>query len=329
MAEFKKYPSIGQFRNVIKDIEYHFPEGKRVFPVYGTVKLHGTNAAIGYDPETKEIWAQSRKNILDIHNDNAGFANWVESEEEYLLSSFDELNLTHKTWIFGEWCGGNIQGNVGIKGLDKMFVVFAVYSERNQDNEFPGWDNIYLIDRFMSSSLVRNIYSSHLNFEEYYMEIDFDRPHLFTNELARLTEQVENECPVAKSFGVENGVGEGIVWTVYDHESRKNFQFKVKGEKHSSSNVKTLATVDIEKMRSVDDFVRYSVTENRLKQGIKELFDGEELLQSKTGDFVRWVMNDIIKEESDTMEGSGLTKKDVSKYCSKAASKWYLQEVFS
>ena len=41
---------------------------------------------------------------------------------------------------------------------------------------------------------------------------------------------------------------------------------KVKGEKHSSSKVKKLASVDVEKLNSIKDFVDYAVTESRLEQ---------------------------------------------------------------
>ena len=74
--------------------------------------------------------------------------------------------------------------------------------------------NIYFINRFPT-------------FE---VEIDFNRPELIQNTLVDLTIQVENECPVAKVFGFDNTVGEGIVW--YNHEH--GLRFKVKGELHVS-----------------------------------------------------------------------------------------------
>jgi hypothetical protein len=42
-----------------------------------------------------------------------------------------------------------------------------------------------------------------------------------------------------------------------------------------------------------------------------------------TGDFVRWVYNDILKEETDTIVESGLEPKDVGSAVSNKARKWY------
>lgn len=79
MAQFVKFPSIEQYRNVISTIDHHTTftgqldaENK---PVYdktrplptmlfrGTVKLHGTNAGVGWNQQYG-IWAQSRNQVL-------------------------------------------------------------------------------------------------------------------------------------------------------------------------------------------------------------------------------------------------------------------------
>lgn len=128
-----------------------------------------------------------------------------------------------------------------------------------------------------------------------------------------LTLQVEQECPVAKHFGV-SGVGEGIVWsTEYKGSVHR---FKVKGKKHSVSKVKTLAPVDIEKINSVNEFVEYSVTQNRFDQALGEVFSDSEPTIKKMGDLIRWIVNDIAKEEIDTMSKNNLEPKDVNKYIS-------------
>lgn len=89
---------------------------------------------------------------------------------------------------------------------------------------------------------------------------------------------------------------------------------KVKGEKHAgSSKVKTLANVDVEKLESVRDFIDYAVTQGRFNQGIENTFPNEEPINvKKMGDLIRWVVNDIIKEESDTLAENGLEPKDVN-----------------
>ena len=74
MSNFVKFNSIDQLRHFVKDMEYH---GKEVVNLTGTVKIHGTNSAIGYDIQTKELFVQSRNNIITVEKDNAGFAMYV------------------------------------------------------------------------------------------------------------------------------------------------------------------------------------------------------------------------------------------------------------
>lgn len=46
MSNFVKFGSIDQLRHFVKDMKHH---GKEVVNLTGTVKIHGTNAGIGYD----------------------------------------------------------------------------------------------------------------------------------------------------------------------------------------------------------------------------------------------------------------------------------------
>ena len=97
---FIKYPSIDQYRNVIRQVKLMTSyqgkdeDGNAVYDnsipmptltFKGTVKIHGTNAAVCHDPSTKVLWTQSRKNIITSGKDNAGFALFVESNHESLL----------------------------------------------------------------------------------------------------------------------------------------------------------------------------------------------------------------------------------------------------
>ena len=100
---------------------------------------------------------------------------------------------------------------------------------------------------------------------------------------------------------------------------------KVKGEKHSVSKVKTLAPVDIEKLNSINEFVEMTVTPQRLEQGIATMLEQDITIERKnTGDFLRWIVNDILKEELDQLTGNGLCAKDVGKAIStKARPFWF------
>jgi hypothetical protein len=159
-------------------------------------------------------------------------------------------------------------------------------------------------------------------FKQYQIEIDFNDPQASINKMIELTEEVEAECPVAKDFDI-SGIGEGIVWTAKFNGNR--IIFKTKGEKHQSSKVKTLVAVDMEKLNSVNEFVTYAVTENRLNQAIEQVFtsnyDTPEI--TKMGLFLKWISSDVVKEELDVLTNSGLEMKDVGGAINKKAVTWF------
>lgn len=346
MAKFVGFSKIGQFRNVISDIRHAAQyqgvdaDGNPIMDrnvtlptitFNGTVKLHGTNAGVAQGANG-EIWYQSRKNVITPQNDNAGFAFFADSNKDVFVGFFEELRnktgITDKMIIFGEWCGGNIQKGVAISGLEKMFVIFAVKVAPDGEEE----SNYYLKkDVWKNLKSVENKIYNINDYEQYPVEIDFNRPDIAQEKMIKIVEQIEKECPVGREFGrkleEDNTTGEGSVFVGWYGDNR--YVFKVKGEKHSVSKVKTLAPVDVEKMNSVHEFVEYSVTENRLEQGIEQVFTSQnkEVDVKFTGDFLRWVVNDIIAEESDTLVKNGLEPKDVNKYISTEARKWYMNYI--
>ncbi len=330
-----KFPSIEQFRTVVTNINRHFnfvgldENGDAIYDpslskpkvkFKGTVKLHGTNAAVCYNA-VSGLWAQSRENIITVEKDNAGFAFFVESNKEVfetlckMVGKRENIFLSNNTvTIYGEWCGGNIQKGVALTNLPKSFFIFGVkITPHTQDEEEAKLKPAYWVDYSDLGNSEVNIFNID-DFKTFEMEIDFNMPQLVQNDLSELTIAVEEECPVGKAFGF-SGIGEGIVWTA---EVNGNVhRFKVKGEKHSSSKVKTLASVDVEKLNSINDFVTYAVTDSRFNQGLENVFpNGEERDVKKMGDLIRWVVNDVIKEEMDTMVENKIEPKDVSKYIS-------------
>ena len=52
-----------------------------------------------------------------------------------------------------------------------------------------------------------------------------------------------------------------------------------------------------------------------------------ELSPKSTGDFIRWVHNDILKEEKDVMDISGISEKDLGKLVSVKAKTWFFQNM--
>lgn len=331
-----KFPSIEQFRNVVATINRnynyvgHDENGEPIYdtslpkPVItfkGTVKLHGTNAGVSYNNKAG-IWAQSRENIITPQKDNAGFAFFVESKDTVFRELFD-LIATHNNidcdtntiTIYGEWAGKGIQKGVGISELgNKVFFVFGVKVTPHTETEEEQKANpAYWVTSSYVEYVNHRIYNIE-DFQTYSLDIDFNMPQLVQNQLSELTLQVEEQCPVAKVFGF-NGIGEGIVWTA--EVNGVVHRFKVKGEKHSSSKVKTLAAVDVEKLNSITEFVEYAVTDSRFNQALENVFPNNEPVDTKKlGDVIRWVVNDVVKEELDTLASNGLEPKEVNKYIS-------------
>ncbi len=330
-----KFPSIEQFRTVVSNVNRHFnfvgldENGEAIYdptlpkPVItfkGTVKLHGTNAGVSFN-NIGGLWAQSRENIITVEKDNAGFAFFVESNKEIFEQMANDiahvygLNLDNNTVsIYGEWCGGNIQKGVGITNLPKSFFIFGVKitPHTETEEELKANPAYWVNSDFLKNNDVK-IYNIE-DYPTYSIDIDFNMPQLVQNDLSDLTIKVEEECPVAKAFGF-SGIGEGIVWTA---EFKGNVhRFKVKGEKHSSSKVKTLANVNVEKLEGIQKFVDYAVTDSRFKQALENVFPNEEPIDTKKlGEVIRWVVNDVIKEEMDTMVENQVEPKEVNKYIS-------------
>jgi hypothetical protein len=335
MKRLIKFPSIEQFRTIIAtvlrqfnfagldengDAIYDTTKPKPILTFKGTVKLHGTNAAISGNL-SDGIWAQSRENIITVEKDNAGFAFFVESNKELItmliakVFTKNGIDMHENTvTIYGEWCGGNIQKGVGITNLTKSFFIFGVKVTPHTTTEEELKANpAYWVDYSDLRAPEVNIYNID-DYQTWEMDIDFNMPQLVQNQLSELTIAVEDECPVAKAFGF-SGIGEGIVWSTTLNGNVH--RFKVKGEKHSSSKVKTLAAVDVEKLENIQSFVEYAVTESRFKQALENVFPNDEPIENKKlGDVIRWVVNDVVKEEMDTMVDNKIEPKDVNKYLS-------------
>lgn len=345
-----KYPKIGQFRQTVKNVSHKtafqgLDENKQpiydgtipkpTLPFRGTVKLHGSNGSIVIYPDDR-FEVQSRNRVLTLDSDNAGFAMfvlgtvgkdaWVELTNNMLihpeihnqLRDYDTRN--QPVALYGEWAGGNIQQGVAISELEKMFVIFGL---RVGAEEKTRWVDIKPFGGLdMDDKRIFSIYDE--RFPHYEVEIDFERPGEIQNKMIEITEAVEKECPVGKALGV-SGTGEGVVWKcTHPDYNDSGFWFKVKGNKHSASKVKKLAPVDVEKMKTVEEFVQNTVTENRCRQGIEFLKEQQmEVSQKNTGAYIRWVIGDIMSEELDTMVASNITQKELGKPVSTAARKWF------
>ncbi|XAI97345.1 hypothetical protein [Leptolyngbya phage Lbo-JY46] len=319
----KKYPSIQQFRNVIRTVRerhdyigrdsnedpvYYHSSDYPILKFQGTVKLHGTNAGIVfYNGENGRTEFQSRENVLSLEKDNAGFMrNMSEKDLSFLYDAFD---FQDSLAIYGEWCGSGIQKGVAITELPKMFVIFGVKVD----------DKWVDLPKELSSN-EQGIYNI-LQFPTYEIDIDFNQPELSQNALINMTLEVENECPVGKFFGI-SGVGEGIVFTC---TTNQDYKFKSKGEKHSVTKVKVLNNVNVEDIQNINEFVESVLTEQRLKQGLDYLKENHIDVDIKnTGQFLGWIVRDVLKEEGDTIKSNNLEEKKVKATIVNKARSWFI-----
>ena len=347
---FRKFPSIEQFRKVVKEVRrtaqnYLAEDGsfrqdpsrpKPTLVFHGTVKLHGTNAGVGFHSGLLP-WAQSRTRILGLGKalDNLGFCAFVNDNGDALQTLCDEIPHveTDIVYIFGEWCGKGVQTKVAIAELDKRFVTFAALVVHTADNDSESW----IVDPTLLGKLEapeHNIYSIY-NFASHTVEIDFETPQSVQTQLEEITALVEAECPVGKHFGV-SGVGEGVVWTCQSQQpklytaSGAPLRFKVKGDKHAVTKCKRGAAVAPDVHPSIRAFVESVVTESRLEQALGQVFSGDEKPSKRgMGRFIAWVADDVVKEESDTMQASDLDQTCAIKYVKKAAAVWLVKKTTS
>ena len=103
---------------------------------------------------------------------------------------------------------------------------------------------------------------------------------------------------------------------------------KSKGEKHSVSKVRTINAVDVEALAGIQEFVDSVVTENRLEQGLAYLYEMKiEISPKTTGEFLGWVVRDVLKEETDTIVANQFDMKKVKSTIVNKARMWYLNRL--
>ncbi len=347
---FINYGSISQFRQIIKDISYqtyYTGSDEEDNPIYdksltlpiitaiGYEKIHGTNAAVCFNNKT-DFYIQSRKNIITTEKDNAACAfNATQNQSHWMkiinsLATFHNINLdTHIISIFFEWSGGNIQKLSAVTGLDKRAFIFPYFKiSPLVPNEENPEDSIWL-----STNSEHNWNASIYNitcYSKFPITINFNEPLLSQNTMIKtIEEDIEPNSPIGDYFGIQGNVGEGLVY-FFEYKDTIH-RFKVKGEKHSSSKVKTLKPVDDVKEQAKIDFANYACTPDRLEQAWTLIFGiNHEIMEpdiSQTGSFLRAVITDTMKEESDILASKNLEPKDVNATISKLARQWFMQEL--
>lgn len=346
MTEEIKYHKTAQFRQAVKALKDKFSfdglddDGniirkaikEPVVKYEGTVKLHGTNACVVVQEDGSFSLHSKAKtlatftdagNVIDLLGDNAGFVHEMLGRMANLLCTLRLIqnglrdDHSYPMKVAGEWCGKGVQSGTGVAQLEqKHWFIFGI---KCGDTWLPSSAVDHYSNRDAGITCIEN-------YGLYYVDVDLDMPENTSEILEKLTYDIEAECPVAKALGVTDQlVGEGLVWKPVNIElaSDTGLWFKTKGQKHSTSKVKKVASVNPEKMASIRDFVEYAVTENRLNQGLETI----ELDVKNTGKFIGWVSKDINDEEADTLAESNLTMKDIGSYVSNKARNFFMSKL--
>lgn len=295
--EHVPFPSIESYHKFM----HYFARGDGAHvDLVGTVKLHGTNAAIVFhaDPSggAPSFHLQSRNRVVTPASDNAGFAAFsvglpmADIAEAYRRIAPFETTLI----LYGEFCGKGIMSNVAVCQLPKMFVVFAV----NADGRWHDLREALEWPEYRVYSVLRGGT----------FEVSLEVPHGAKvptlrdagdpPEIRSITDAVERECPFAKTFGV-SGVGEGVVWRVRD---RIDACFKSKGTKHAGTpKPPRKPTADT----TFTCTCTYVVPERTLEQGVEYLVEmGHPVTMESLPAFMRWVKTDVEREDGDLIEAS-------------------------
>lgn len=336
--EFVKFPSINKFEDHFnaKSSIYH-TNNPQTWTLYGSPKLHGSNASIVF--ALGEMQIQSRNRILSIESDNLGFAayannpkirEFLEPRVQAIVNSFQESfefqGLVDKLpkgeiiggAIYGEWCGQGVQKSVGVSQVERFFAPFDVCAlYKTKDEIIQLWLNTEFLDGFRNEELrilpVPELWVILLKTN------DIDIIQTAIAEMQEITLQVENECPFARMEFDVSGIGEGVVWRTND--ILNPVRIKVKGDKHKGSKetgtiIKPVNTIPMKTL----EFVNRKIDVRRCEQAIEYLNEfGLEIDKTSTGKFIQWIVQDIIKEDLREAYELEIKPEDIKKVAPKIA----------
>jgi hypothetical protein len=298
---FLPFPHIGHFRKLKSEVEkavVQFPNEEVLYR--GTVKIHGTNAAVSQSLAGGNLSCQSRNRLLLAGEDNFGFSAFVDRRKE----SFDGLFARCRRvsgegvyHLFGELAGQGVQKGMAISSIPKFFVIFAVC----RDGEFLDLEKIGR--DFNDPS--HNIYHV-FDFGQWSLTLKRSNLNASDGVIKELTAEVCAECPAGRVLGV-SGKGEGIVWQCLDAPRDPRLWFKSKGD---DAEVEfALRSPKDSCAEAAKAFADVVVTRDRVLQGLLSM---KELGRHEHRDIVAWVIADALREE-----GSHFTVEE-RKICEKA-----------
>ena len=325
----KKFPKISHFENVVTHAAYVHEQGIDVSTVHyiGSPKLHGCNMGIHYRPG-QALEAQSRNRVVTVDDDHYGFAAWIAEREADFALAFDP---GVECVVFGEWCGKGIHNRDAITKLpQRMFFPFGLATTETENGE--DWFYFRFRDLHAALKPFRSIPGVQPIDPAYQLVVDFTATASAERQIAKALAEVEAQCPVAASLGIE-GYGEGIVWVPSDPMLGDRWWFKSKCEAHKETRQVTPRSSDqLAERQYASDFVEGCFTPARFGKARDLMVEqGKPRTIENMGHFIKLVTLDVIDEEADQIaqaaETMGVIEKDLIRSIRKAAAPvcvaWY------
>lgn len=325
---------IEAFKNVNRYVQTYIEGDKPVVTYRGKIKLHGTNAGIQINKDG--VFAQSRNRMLTVEDDNVGFAKWVEATDvwQQYQEITNMLATDNKTVIYGEWAGTGIMKGTSVSNIGKrIFAIFAVrYVNDKSDVVLYEPEDIKHCFEQLDLQLPEDVYILPWGTEE--VECNFNNQlelQLSAQKFNNYVEKVEDSDPWVKEVFDVDGNGEGYVFypvpQVQDYERMSHFIFKAKGDKHRKEGAKkkVFVPVSAETLNSIGEFVDMFVTIDRLEQAVREACGGDYNVR-QTGNFMKWIGNDIQREGLAELEANNLEWKQVAKEVTNRSRDWWLKK---
>lgn len=290
-----------------------------VLEIYGTPKLHGTNASIVfYKDGSTQI--QSRNNILNQHQDNMDFYKWMNPERvAFIKSNITELlNKYPMVIVYGEYAGKAIQKNMAISEMERFFAPFAI----RLINDYQDFYIVPDMKIFNEELRIFDLFKT-----EHKITIDkksFDDLS-FVETIDSYVKQYETQDVFAKKFGYK-GVGEGIVWH-YIIDGAAYF-FKTKIDEFQTKAQKVNKDKSIEEIKEDKRIVEYCLNEARLKQGLDYLKENNlEIDLKNIKPFIDFIVKDVLREERRFLEDNAITDKRISKIVGSECANWFKRAI--
>jgi len=317
-----KFPSIESYAHVYRSQQrFDVPSSVK----YGAkIKLHGTNAAVRISAKG-DVVAQGRNRDIFVGEDQFGFAGFVDkNDSDWRVAAtkfLTALSLQRDdVVVHGEWAGPGIQKKDAVSTLaKKYFFIFAVqvgdamYTDPDViEAAVPDLDNLLVLPWFIEVPNMMNFADASLC--DYFAS--------WANRQANIIG--ERDPFIEEIFGVE-GPGEGLVFVPMAQGIDRNvysaLTFKAKCEGHGAKAGPAVVR-DLVIPKGVEDFVKTFVTEARCEQAVSEGCGGIATLE-KTGDFLKWIGQDVAKESGEELSEMDLEWKQVQKYVITAAKLWF------